>query len=123
MGNPEGEPEFMEASEFKYMVPRWRCKHCKTYLMADVSICPDIPGPSRFNLAMIPVERIQPAPANQPEYHIHTDEKVVPIPDDGLVQYISHPGGEHEKILNAEIKKAPELPLKDAVDEKGFLKA
>ena len=70
LDTPEGEPEFLDASNFKYMVPRWRCMACKAYLMADVSICPDIPGPKRYNLAMAPAERIEPKCTKEAEYHM-----------------------------------------------------
>ena len=43
---PEDESvlELVPNSEFKYNVPRYICKTCRSYLLADVSLCPPAKG-------------------------------------------------------------------------------
>ena len=105
-----GPYEVMAPEEFKYFVPRVRCSKCKSFLLADVSGCPEILG---YNMAMVPVEWIKFADGSgvdqEVEYQIHMTEQTEPPPADPSAQYDSHPGGDHGKVLNAALKAAGKL--------------
>jgi len=96
----------MPAEEFKYLVPRYRCQECLSFLLADVSLCPEVRG---YNMAMCPVEYFSPAVGEKPSYHIHWTEKTTGGGEDELAKYDSHPGGDHGAELNAALKAAGPL--------------
>lgn len=90
------ELDVIPGEQYNDGVPRYFCKQCKRCLFGDCT-------PIGFDMVIVPVEVMtnhQWRPIAQ--YHMHVEEKVVDIADDGLPQFMGNPEGvQMQQLIDA----------------------